>query len=71
MSDDMAKAAVLKDENGKKYIPISWEGAPPGGHHRQGILKFGPLSPTPKKIKLVISGVGGISERKFLWTTLP
>jgi len=71
LSDDLTKIAVLKDENGKEYKPINWEGTPPGGHHREGILKFEPLSSTLKKIELVISGIGGISERKFLWTTLP
>ena len=71
LSDDFAEAAVLKDENGKEYRPIGWEGTPPGGHHREGILKFGPLSPKPKKLELIISGIGGIPERKFLWTILP
>ncbi len=67
LSDDLTKAAILKDENTKAYRPIGWEGAPLGGHHREGILKFGPLSPTPKKIELIISGIGGIPERTFQW----
>ncbi len=71
LNDDLTRAAVLKDENGKEYRPMSWQGAPPGGHHREGILKFGPLLPKPQKIKLIINGIGGIPERKFLWTILP
>ena len=70
LSDDLTKIAILKDENGKEYRPMSWEGAPSGGHHREGILKFGSLLPTPKKIELVISGIGDITERKFLWIIL-
>ncbi len=67
LSDDLTKAAVLKDENGKEYRPIGWEGAPPGGHHREGILKFGPISPQTKSIALKIIQVGGIEERNFIW----
>lgn len=71
LNDDLTKIAVLRDENGNVYKPINWEGAPPGGHHREGILKFGQFSSMSKKIELIISGIGGIPERKFLWTTLP
>ena len=67
---DLAKTAALVDESGKEHPPLGWEGSPAGGHHREGVLKFEPLLPTPKKIELVLSGIGGISERKFLWTPL-
>ncbi len=67
LSDDLTKSAVLKDENGKEYRPIGWEGAPPGGHHREGILKFGLISPQSKSIVLKIFKVGGIEERNFTW----
>ncbi len=70
LNEDLMKAAILTVDN-KGYEPIVWDGDPPGGHHREGILKFGPLSPMPKKIELIISGIGGISERKFLWIILP
>lgn len=67
LSDDLMQVTNLNDESGKKYLPISWKGDPPGGHHREGILNFGPISPTPKKIEIVIRGIGGVSERRFLW----
>lgn len=49
------------------YQPLSWQGDPPGGHHRNGILQFKPIVPKPKSVTLVIRGVGGVSERKFVW----
>jgi hypothetical protein len=46
------------------YEPLSWEGSPPGGHHRSGELVFptgGELGPS----RLVIKGVYGVAERVF------
>ncbi len=68
---DMTRAAALIDENGKEYKPISWEGNPPGGHHRKGMLSFGVIKPTPKTLQLTVRQVGSIAERKFLWTIQP
>jgi len=51
----------------KEYAPLSWEGDPPGDHHREGILKFNKISPSPKEIKLKMTDVGRISERLFSW----
>lgn len=67
LSEDLVKVTTLKDENGKEYKPISWDGSVPGGHHREGVLKFGSLLPKPQSVELIIRGIGGISERKFLW----
>ncbi len=71
LDDDLTQAAAFKDENGKEYKPIRWEGNLPGGHHRSGILTFGPISPVPRTIKLIIQNIGGIARREFLWTTRP
>src|SRR3970040_1024310 len=40
LSDDLAKNAVLLDAQGGGHAPLAWEGAPPGGHHREGMLRF-------------------------------
>jgi hypothetical protein len=52
---------------GTSYEPILWDGSPPGGHHRSGVLVF----PNPKgssdEMSLIISGVGDIPERVFQW----
>ncbi|MDD5384472.1 MAG: hypothetical protein PHG89_06295 [Gallionella sp.] len=37
LSDDLAKSSVLIAD-GKQYIPLGWEGAPQGGHHRKGFV---------------------------------
>ncbi|MDP2933032.1 MAG: hypothetical protein Q8N81_02780 [bacterium] len=64
---DMAKSSVLVDDSGREYPALSWEGAPSGGHHRQGILSFAPITPTPKFVEIRISGIGGIESRSFKW----
>ena len=64
---NLVTASELMDDQGKSYKPISWEGSPPGGHHRSGVLKFNAISPRPKSIELKIKNVGGISERNFKW----
>lgn len=69
--DDITKVAVLVDDNNKEYAPLSWEGSPSGGHHREGVLRFNPIEPAPKTMKLIIRQIGGISARTFLWTTAP
>ena len=46
------------------YEPLSWEGSPPGGHHRSGELFF----PKPREAgssRLVIRDVNGVAERVF------
>ncbi len=67
LSEDLVAISELVDDQGKVYKPASWEGAPPGGHHREGILKFNPISPKPESLELKIKNVGGISERRFKW----
>ena len=67
LGQDLAKIAVLVDDKGKIYQPLNWTGATPGGHHRQGVLSFEPISPRPSSIELIIKDVDGIPERKFDW----
>ncbi len=64
---DLVKSATLADERGNIFAPIRWDGASPGGHHRQGILTFNAIAPRPDSITLLIKDVGGVAERKFTW----
>ena len=67
LSDDLVKSSFLLDGAGGKYSAIAWEGAAPGGHHREGVLRFKPISPQQKSIELQITRVGDPEPRSFLW----
>lgn len=67
LDDDLAREAVLVDEAGRHHAPVAWEGSPPGGHHRQGVLKFAPVSPMPAVIELRIQRTGEPTPRSFKW----
>lgn len=67
LDQDMTKVALLEDDQGNVYLPTAWEGAPPGGHHREGTLIFAPIKPKPKTITLVLKDIGGVSERILSW----
>lgn len=67
LSDDLVKAAVLVDGEGRQYTPTGWDGAAPGGHHREGVLRFDPVSPPPQAIELQIRRPGEASPRVFRW----
>lgn len=67
LNDDLVKTATLLDDKGSRYGPLKWEGAGPGGHHREGVLKFKPLSPTPATIELQIKRAGEANPRSFRW----
>lgn len=66
LDQDMARAAVLIADTGKPQAPQVWEGDPPGGHHRKGVLRFQPTSASPHALELHIDGVGGV-KRIFRW----
>lgn len=67
---DLRDIAILRDDSGREYLPGSWD-APPGGHHRKGVLTFpisGPPNPgTVKYLELILRGVAGVAERDFRW----
>lgn len=67
LADDMAKVSMLRDDAGKEYKPTAWEGAGPGGHHREGKLKFAAMPTQPKYVELVIKDLAKVSERTFRW----
>jgi hypothetical protein len=57
----------LVDAQGKQYLSLAWDGTPPGGHHRRGVLRFKPLAQLPSALELRINGIGGGNARVFHW----
>ncbi len=67
LSDDLVKTAVLTDDRGNEFKPLAWDGAPPGGHHRSGVLKFSAIEPPPAMLELRITRSGEAKPRTFRW----
>ena len=67
LSDDLVKTSVLVDGQGREGKPLAWEGAAPGGHHREGVLKFGAFDPFPESVELRIARPGEARARTFRW----
>ena len=67
LSQDLVSASSLKDDSGREYRPAEWQGSPPGGHHRKGVLEFPALNGNTKSVTLVIRGVANVPERIFKW----
>lgn len=67
LNDDLAKTTTLLDGKGGRHAPVRWEGAGPGGHHREGTLKFNTISPAPGAIELQIQRPGEPKPRSFRW----
>lgn len=66
LNDDLTKSSLLIAD-GKQYLPLSWEGAPPGGHHRKGKLRFSAIAPQPQSMELQIRLAEDPSPRSFKW----
>ncbi|BBI99820.1 hypothetical protein FGKAn22_15130 [Ferrigenium kumadai] len=66
LNDDLSRSSVLIAD-GKRYSPLGWEGAPPGGHHRKGLLRFKAVKPVPASIELQIRLNGEVAPRSFRW----
>ena len=67
LSDDLLNTAVLVDAQGGRHAPLAWQGAPPGGHHREGVLRFKGLGALPDAIELQIRRPVEAAPRAFLW----
>ncbi len=67
LNENLMDVAVLVDDSGRRYAPMSWQGTPPGGHHREGILRFAAPAKMPRQIELQIDRIGGAGIRKFQW----
>lgn len=67
LTGDPAQFTLLFDPQGRAHAPLRWDGDPPGGHHRKGVLRFKAIRPAPASITLKILGIGGVPERTFTW----
>ena len=67
LEQDLAKVSVLVEPNGARHAPVAWQGDPPGGHHRKGVLRFAPVSGNPAYVELQIKGVATPEARTFRW----
>ncbi len=67
LDQDLMVIAELHDDQGRKYKAVRWEGSPPGGHHRSGLLTFSALQATADEVTLIIRDVAGVAERNFNW----
>lgn len=66
LGEELVKSSVLIVE-GRQYTPLAWDGAPPGGHHRKGVLRFGAISPLPPVVELRIHLMAEPLPRSFRW----
>lgn len=67
LSDDMMTVATLVGPNGTQVKPTAWNGDPPNGHHRKGVLRFNALTPPPDVIELRIARPKESASRDFKW----
>ena len=67
ITQNIAAVSVLTDGQGHEEAPTAWQGDPPGGHHRKGVLLFKPLAPMPASITLKVRKIGSTPERTFTW----
>jgi hypothetical protein len=68
LGQDLIAVCILKDSSGREYRPLNWDGSPPGGHHRSGVLEFSELGEGVESITLVIREVANVPERVFNWS---
>ena len=67
LKDDLVQSAVLSTIDGRSIKPLAWTGAPPGGHHREGVMAFEVPSPRPASVELRIQLPGEAAPRTFRW----
>lgn len=67
LSDDLTQSAILTTDDGRTLKPVSWIGAAPGGHHREGVLAFEVPAPRQNAIEFSIDRPGESAPRTFRW----
>ncbi len=66
LGDDLLKTAVLLAD-GREIKPSQWVGGAPGGHHREGVLKFPAPEPAATSIEIRIQRGNEAAARVFRW----
>jgi hypothetical protein len=69
LSDDLTKTTVLLDDRQQRYTPTAWQGDPPGGHHRKGVLRFPAPAGETKSFSIQMDDVGSAGKRVLQWNT--
>lgn len=64
---DLAEISILEDDSGNRYLPLIWEGSPPGGHHRSGTLIFPQSESGAGNLTLLIKDDPNLEPRNFEW----
>lgn len=66
LNDDLVRVSELIAD-GRTIAPSAWQGDPPGGHHRKGVLQFPRPEAAPSRIEIRMTGIGGAGPRTFKW----
>lgn len=66
LDDDLTTTSMLLAD-GKPLPLLDWVGAPPGGHHRKGVLRFKVVTPLPQSVELQVHRTGEANPRIFRW----
>lgn len=66
LKDDLLKAAALVADGNAPSSPTDWQGDGPGGHHREGVLRF-KAGASPATLELRLPRPGEAAPRVFRW----
>lgn len=69
LDQDLVSEVRLLDDKNKEYQASKWEGDPPGGHHREGVIKFESLGSDVTSLILKINPGEKMKETSFTWET--
>tara|TARA_B100000508_G_scaffold89939_1_gene70076 strand:+ start:854 stop:1327 length:474 start_codon:yes stop_codon:yes gene_type:complete len=64
---DIVESVVLIAGDGSEIKPTSWDGDPPEGHHRTGIVSFSAPDSDSQSITIEVRNVAGVPAREFSW----
>ena len=71
LDQNIVGISILKDDLGREYLPVNWNGSPASGHHRSGVLEFPLLKGNPGSVTLIIQNIANVPERTFRWKIAP
>lgn len=67
LDQDLVSQVRLSDEKGREFQVAKWEGDPPGGHHREGVMKFESQGSDTASVTLKINPGENMKETSFTW----